>query len=85
MRLLSKAADGVMMPMEGKAGFKLFEVAKHTYTVPGGFYRGSFAIIMNQDAFDGISAADQAALNAIFGEHMSRIAGQMWIKLMQRA
>lgn len=76
--LASKAADGVMMPMEGKAGFKLFEVAKHTYTVPGGFYRGSFAIIMNQDAFDGISAADQAALNGVFGEHMSRIAGQMW-------
>ena len=35
--LASKAADGVMMPMESKAGFKLYEVAKHTYTVPGCF------------------------------------------------
>ena len=31
---------------EGKASFKLFEVAKNTFTVPGGFYRGSFALII---------------------------------------
>ncbi|MCP3970478.1 MAG: TRAP transporter substrate-binding protein [Rhodobacteraceae bacterium] len=76
--LASNAADGVMMPMEGKASFKLFEVARNTFTVPGGFYRGSFAMIMNQDTFDGLSEADQAALDAIFGEHMSRVAGQTW-------
>jgi TRAP-type C4-dicarboxylate transport system substrate-binding protein len=60
--LASNAADGVMMPMEGKASFRLYEVAKNTYTVPGGFYRGSFAIIMNQDRWDSLSAEDQAAL-----------------------
>jgi len=76
--LASNAADGVMMPMEGKASFKLFEVAKNTFTVPGGFYRGSFAIIMNQDAYDGISAADQAALEKVFGEATSRMAGATW-------
>lgn len=76
--LASKAADGVMMPMEGKASFKLFEVAKHTYTVPGGFYRGSFALIMNSDAFDGLSDADKTALEGVFGENLSRIAGAMW-------
>jgi TRAP-type C4-dicarboxylate transport system substrate-binding protein len=76
--LASNAADGVMMPMEGKASFKLFEVAKHTYTMPGGFYRGSFAVILNQDTFDGLSAADQEALSALFGEETSRMAGAMW-------
>lgn len=76
--LASDAADGVMMPMEGKASFKLFEVAKNTYTVPGGFYRGSFALIMNSEAFEGLSEADQAALNEVFGEKASRIAGQVW-------
>lgn len=76
--LASKAADGVMMPMEGKASFKLYEVAKHTYTVPGGFYRGSFAIIMNPAAFDGLSAEDQAALEGVFGENLSRMAGGVW-------
>ncbi len=76
--LASNAADGVMMPMEGKASFKLFEVAKHTYRVPGGFYRGSFALIMNSDTFDSLSEADQMALDGVFGEAASRLAGQMW-------
>ncbi len=76
--LASNAADGVMMPMEGKASFKLFEVAKHTYRVPGGFYRGSFALIMNPETFSRISEADQAALEKVFGENLSRIAGKMW-------
>lgn len=76
--LASNAADGVMMPMEGKASFKLFEVAKNTYRVPGGFYRGSFSLIMSEDAWANISPEDQAALDAVFGEKLSGIAGAMW-------
>ncbi len=76
--LASNAADGVMMPMEGKKSFKLFEVAPNTYTVPGGFYRGSFAIIMNQEKWDSLSDQDKAALEKVFGENLSRIAGAMW-------
>ncbi len=76
--LASNAADGVMMPMEGKASFKLFEVAKHTYAVPGGFYRGSFAVIMNSDRFDSLSVEDQAALSEVFGENLSSMAGGVW-------
>ncbi len=76
--LASDAADGVMMPMEGKAGFKLYEVAKNTFTVPGGFYRGSFAMIMNSETFDDLSSEDQAALNKLFGEKASRLAGKVW-------
>lgn len=76
--LASKAADGVMMPFEGKKSFKLTEVAQHTYEVPGGFYRGSFAIIMNQDRFDSLSAKDQKALGPEFGEAVAKMAGAMW-------
>lgn len=76
--LASNAADGVMMPMEGKASFRLYEVARNTYRVPGGFYRGSFSLILSEDAWDRISAEDQAALNDVFGENLSRIAGAMW-------
>lgn len=76
--LSSKAADGVMMPMEGKKGFKLTEVAQHTFQIPGGFYRGSFAIIMNEDKFNSISEADQKALEGVFGEALSKMAGGVW-------
>lgn len=76
--LASNAADGVMMPMEGKKGFKLTEVAQHSYVMPGGFYRGSFASIMNQEKFDSLSKQDQEALMTVFGEPASRMAGQVW-------
>lgn len=76
--LASKAADGVMMPMESKKGFKLTEVAQHTYQMPGGFYRGSFAIIMNQERFQGLPAQDREALMKVFGEPMSKAAGKVW-------
>ena len=79
--LASNAADGVMMPMEGKASFKLFEVARHTYRVPGGFYRGSFALIMIPDAFAALGDADKAALDEIFGAVTSRVAGRMWDRI----
>ena len=75
--LASKAADGVMMPMEAKKGFKLTEVAQHTFEMPGGFYRGSFAVIMNQDKFDSLSPKDQKALNGVFGLPLSSMAGQV--------
>ncbi|MFK7963943.1 MAG: TRAP transporter substrate-binding protein [Burkholderiaceae bacterium] len=76
--LASKAADGVMMPFEGKKGFKLTEVAQHTYEVPGGFYRGSFAIVMNQDQFDSLSEKDQKALGPEFSEAVAKMAGSVW-------
>ena len=79
--LASNAADGVMMPMEGSKSFKLTEVAKNMYEMPGGFYRGSFAIIMNQEKFNSLPADVQEQLNGVFGEITSRMAGQVWDKL----
>ena len=76
--LASKAADGVTIPMEAKKGFKLTEVAQNTLIMPGGFYRGSFAVIMNQEKFDSLSAKDQKALNGVFGLPLSSMAGQVW-------
>ncbi len=81
--LASNAADGVMMPMEGKKGFKLTEVAQHSYVMPGGFYRGSFALIMNEEKFDSLSEQDQKALMTVFGEPASRMAGQVWDEIDQ--
>jgi len=76
--LASKAADGVMMPFEGRKGFKLTEVAKNVYEMPGGFYRGSFALIMNNDRFNSLPEQDRKALMTVFGEAASRMAGKVW-------
>ena len=77
--LASNAADGVVMPFEARKGFKLTEVAQNVYEMPGGLYRGSFAIIMNQETFDGLPEDVRNALDGqVFGEPASRMAGTVW-------
>ena len=77
--LASNAADGVVMPFEARKGFKLTEVAQNVYEIPGGLYRGSFALIMNQETFDGLPADVRKALDEnVFGEPASRMAGTVW-------
>lgn len=79
--LESGAADAVAMNIGERVGFKLNEVAKHVYDMPGGLYRGSFAIIMSQEAFDALPDNVQAALDdTVFGETASRMAGKAWDK-----
>jgi TRAP-type C4-dicarboxylate transport system substrate-binding protein len=77
--LASGAADAVAMNIGERTGFKLNEVAKNVYEMPGGFYRGSFAVLMSQEAFDALPADQQAALDAkVFGEPASRMMGAVW-------
>ena len=77
--LASKAADGVVMPFESRAGFKLTDVARNVYEMPGGLYRGSFAFIMNEDAFNELPEDLRKALDEkVFGEPTSRMAGAVW-------
>ena len=77
--LASGAADAVAMPFEGRKGFKLTEVAKNVFEMPGGFYRGSFAVLMSQEKFDELPADIQTALEEkVFGEPASRMLGAAW-------
>lgn len=77
--LASGAADGVVMPFESRKGFKLYEVAPYAFEMPGGLYRGSFAYIMNEDAWADLPADLQQALEEkVFGEPASRMAGAVW-------
>lgn len=77
--LASNAADGVVMPFESRKGFKLTEVAQNVFEVPGGLYRGSFAYIMNEDAFAELPTDLQQALeDKVFGEPLSRELGKIW-------
>lgn len=75
----SGAADAVAMNLGERIGFKLNEVAKNVYEMPGGFYRGSFSVIMSQEKFDSLPADVQAALDGkVFGEPASRMMGAVW-------
>ncbi len=77
--LASNAADGVVMPVSSRTGFKLTEVARNMYDMPGGLYRGSFAIVMNEDSFADLPEDLRNVLEQeIFGEPLSRMGGRMW-------
>ncbi len=77
--LASNTADGVMMTIDSRQGFRLTEVAPNYFEIPGGFLRGSFAYIMNEDVFADLPEDLQAALEQkVFGEPISRMSGAVW-------
>jgi TRAP-type C4-dicarboxylate transport system substrate-binding protein len=71
-------ADGVWMPMETNKSLRLFEVAPNTILMPGGLYRGSFAIIMSEAAIARLSDEDREAVLSTTGEWLSQVAGKAW-------
>jgi len=74
----SGVADGVVMPPETLRSLRLAEVSPHLYQMPGGFYRGSFVIMMSEDFLDSLSDEDREAILSITGEELSAIAGRAW-------
>ncbi|QBF30501.1 TRAP transporter substrate-binding protein [Thalassococcus sp. S3] len=77
--LESGAADAVAMNVGERIGFRLDEVAPNLFEMPGGFYRGSFALIMSEETFADLPEDIQTKLDAeVFGEPLSRMAGAAW-------
>jgi TRAP-type C4-dicarboxylate transport system substrate-binding protein len=70
--------DGVFFPPESIASFRLVSVTKNATIFPGGLYADTHSIIMNEQAFAKLSAADQAAIMKLSGEHIARMGGKAW-------
>ena len=71
-------ADGTFFPGDTIAILRLTEVLPYTYRVPGGFYRGSFSIVMSEEFLEDVGAEDAAAIQAVLGEDFSAFAGAAW-------
>lgn len=76
--LSTGVADGVSMPIETQKSFKLAEVVKNVVTIPGGFYFGSFAIIMNPRKYSSLKGAPKAAVDKCSGVQLAKYAGAAW-------
>ena len=72
--------DGVFMPPETAASFKLAEVTEQMTLMPEGLYYTSFYVILNQAKFDGMSKQDQDALMSVSGEVLIEASGASWDK-----
>jgi TRAP-type C4-dicarboxylate transport system substrate-binding protein len=71
-------ADGVFFPMESIVSFKLETVLEQATLFPGGMYSSAFGFFMNEDKWNKLPPADQAAIEKLSGEHLARLAGQSW-------
>lgn len=69
--------DGAMLTLEGLKSFRLAEVLPYTVQMPGGFYRGSFSLVINPDTWASLSEEDRAAIDEVSGERLSRLFGYM--------
>lgn len=78
--LSTGVADGASMPIETQASFKLSEVVKNVMIIPGGFYFGSFALILNPRKYNSFDAKLKAAVDGCSGEQLAKYAGAAWDK-----
>lgn len=69
--------DGAMLTLEGLKSFRLAEVLPYTVQMPGGFYRGSFSLVINPDTWALLSEEDRTAIEEVSGERLSRLFGYM--------
>ena len=69
--------DGAMLVPEGLRSFRVAEIFPYTLTVDGGFYRGSFTIVVNPMIWDQMSPEDREAVESVSGERLSRLFGYM--------
>ncbi len=70
--------DGTFFQPDSIVAFRLSDYVKTQVNVPGGFAHSSQMLIVNQDKWDNISPEDQAAIEALSGEAMSRAFAAVW-------
>ncbi len=73
-------ADGVLFPFETMHAFKIAELAKYSLHNPEGMYTTAFAVIMNDDTYNDLSASHKKCIDDMRGVSLSRKIGNYWDK-----
>ncbi|HEX6017747.1 MAG TPA: TRAP transporter substrate-binding protein [Burkholderiaceae bacterium] len=76
--LSSGVVDGTFLPAEAVIAHRLESFIKYRTKIPGGLYNTSFAMVMNEDAWNKIPASDQATIAKLSGEPLARLLGREW-------
>jgi TRAP-type C4-dicarboxylate transport system substrate-binding protein len=58
--------------------FKIAELAKYSLANPDGMYTTAFAVIMNDDTYNGLSASHKKCIDDMRGVSLSRTIGRYW-------
>lgn len=77
--LLSRGVvDGVLFNLDSILSFRLDGILTDVLEVPGGFYRDSHYVIMNEGKYQSLSEEDRAAIDRVSGEAIAWLAGEAW-------
>lgn len=76
--LVGGVVDGTLVPYETYVSYRLENVVKNATRVPDGLYTLSFAVIMNEKAYEALSAQDKRAVDSLSGAKYARMAGKAW-------
>ncbi len=68
--------DGVFLPFESIATYKLEKLIRYATSFPGGLYTSAFLAMMNKKAYDALPAADREAIDKLSGEALARQLGR---------
>ncbi|HVL36245.1 MAG TPA: TRAP transporter substrate-binding protein [Burkholderiales bacterium] len=70
--------DGLFIDMSSFTDFHLAGTAKYMLDFPRGIHAATFMLVVNKAKWDAIAPADQAAIQKISGEALSRRFGRNW-------
>ncbi len=68
--------DGVFLPFESIATYKLEKLIRYATSFPGGLYTSAFLAMMNKKAYDALPAADREVIDKLSGEALARQLGR---------
>ena len=71
-------ADGIFIPLESMAKYKLKGFLHNVTWVPGGVYNTSFMLIMNRAKWLSLAERDREIIRGLSGEAFARMAGETW-------
>lgn len=70
--------DGAAFTYEALTAFNLTDYVESSMKVPGGIYNTTWFLVINDDAWNGISEEDRQAIDAISGLAFATRAGEAW-------
>ncbi|UTW11431.1 TRAP transporter substrate-binding protein [Marinobacterium rhizophilum] len=77
--------DGSLHTMESVVNFRLSEQLPHHTLIPGGFYDGTFYLVMNERKWKKLSEEDRQAINKVSGAAFAQLWGQEFKRQIDNA